>query len=90
VAQVDVLKVELARLGPSPCDALEAVESLAAGDEEKESEDNDATPTAAEVDKIEQLMAMFPDADSSICLMALRANDGSVERALDWILSSMG
>ena len=86
--------MELARLGPSPCDALEVVSAHGAAvtaDEEKESEGDDGDgPTAAEVEKLDQLLAMFPDVDASVALVALRAKDGVVEGAIDWIFSNMG
>jgi hypothetical protein len=91
--QVDALKVELAKLGPSPCDEpAPAVGTADAAVEEEKTQEpaGDAPPTADEAEKVSQLMAMFPDADAAVCLVALRQSHGSLEQALDWVLSAMG
>jgi hypothetical protein len=88
--QFEQLKVELARLGPSPCDAAGASDG-------KEGDGGGSSgggggggdgATEEEMAKVAQLVSLFPDYDPAVCLAALRACDGVLERAVDWVLST--
>jgi baculoviral IAP repeat-containing protein 6 len=82
-AALEELKVELAKLGPSPCDDLEETDGAAAAD---------AAPvfevTAGEKEKISLLRAICPDTGDHILLHVVRTTS-SVEAAAEKCFSSV-
>ena len=77
--QVDALKVELRKLGPSPCDAYE------------EAEAPPPPPEPVEIDpaKIQQVLSILPFVTKDQAAAAISGADGDVQNAINQLLSNM-
>ena len=84
--------MELAKLGPSPCDdepepSDSKADDAAAAASGAGGESGDAV-SADMMDKIAQLMGVFPDADMAKLKDALTKTNGTLEAAVEWMFSN--
>jgi len=82
-AQVDKLEVELKKLGPSPCDAIEEKEKEEAA---RVAAEERATRDAARAETMQQVLAVLPFCTSDQVLAALEACDYNMEATINRLL----